>query len=138
MPSSYFTFFNFEKKYHVLIIIVVSSNVFNTICSNDVTETPVNPSTHCPVTLTFRTNYSSLYTDTRSADLRKCYNDRIDLLLDSIDIPQNSVHCTDVLCENDSHRLTFILALRLEHVRAYQTAGDYLLESANIDIGAAA
>ena len=33
-----------------------------------------------------------------------CYNDRIDLLLDSIDIPQNSVHCTGVLCENDSHR----------------------------------
>ena len=24
--------------------------------------------------------------------------------MDFIDIPQNSVHCTDVLCENDSHR----------------------------------
>ena len=39
-----------------------------------------------------------------NADLLKCYNDRIGQLLDSIDIPQNSVHCTDVLCENDSHR----------------------------------
>ena len=97
--------------------IVVSSNVFNNICSNDVTETPVNPSTQCPVTLTFSTTYSSVYTDTRStartpkvawrrlnADLLKCYIDRIDLLLDSIDIPQNSVHCTDVLRENDSPR----------------------------------
>ena len=77
----------------------------------------VNPSTHYPVTLTFTTTSSYVYTDTRSttrtpkvawhrlnADLLKCYNDRIDLLLDSIDNPQNSVHCTDVLYENDSHR----------------------------------
>ena len=91
--------------------------MFNNICSNDAIETPVNPSTHCPVTLASSTTYSSVYTDTRStartpkvawhrlnADLLKCYNDRIDNLLDSTDIPQNNVYCTDVLCENDSHR----------------------------------
>ena len=37
--------------------IVVSSNVFNNIFSNDVPETPVNPSAHCPVTLAFSTTY---------------------------------------------------------------------------------
>ena len=94
--------------------------MFNNICSNDVTETPVYPYNHCPVTLTFSTTYSSVYCiqiiglphvgptpkvawHRLNADLLKCYNDRIDLWLDSIDIPQNSVHCTDVLCENDSH-----------------------------------
>ena len=36
---------------------VVSSNVYGNIRQHDVNDTPLNPATHCPVTLAFDTSY---------------------------------------------------------------------------------
>ena len=40
---------------------VVSSNVYGNIRQHDVNDTPLNPSTHCPVMLVFNTSYRYTY-----------------------------------------------------------------------------
>ena len=80
-----------------------------------VIETPLNPSTHCPVILRFSIAYKLMINESQSATYRTshkvawhkvddesigCYKARIDVLIDNLNISLAKMSCTDVLCDS--------------------------------------
>ena len=88
--------------------------MFGNICCSKVIETPLNPSTHCPVILRFSIAYKSMINESQSATDRTshkvdaesigCYKARIDVLIDNLNISLAKMSCTDVLCDSTAYR----------------------------------
>ena len=98
---------------------VVSSNVYGNIRQHDVNDTPLNPSTHCPVMLVFDTSYRYTYDEPEHvADERPIkiawhkvndesigrYKHRIDELIPNMIMSSDTLFCNNVLCECGIHR----------------------------------
>ena len=98
---------------------VVSSNVYCNKRQHDVNDTPLNPSTHCPVMLVFNTSNRYTYDEPEHvSDERPIkiawhkvndesigrYKHRIDELIPNMIMSTDTLFCNNVLCECGNHR----------------------------------